>query len=64
MDVLAWDFVKSMLCKTLDSILEDADNWFSHIEDHIINQLEVDRSALLVSWKLIEGLVNNVTKVT
>ena len=53
-----------MLRKTLDPILEHMDNWFSHIEDHIINQLEVDRSALLVNWKLVEGLVNNVTKVT
>ncbi len=53
-----------MLRKTLDPILEDMDNWFSHIEDHIINQPEVDKSALLVNWKLVEGLVNNVTKVT
>jgi len=53
-----------MLRKTLDPILEDTDNWISRIEDHIINQLEVDRSTLLVNWKLVEGLVNNVTKVT
>jgi hypothetical protein len=53
-----------MLCKSLDPILEDADNWLGHVEDYVINQLEVDRSALLVSWKLIESLVNDVTKVT
>ena len=63
-DILAWDLVKTMLQKSLDPILEDADNWLGHVEDNVINQLEVDRSALLVNWKLVEGLVNNVTKVT
>ena len=39
-------------------------HWLGHVEDHIINQLEVDRSALLMNWKLVEGFVNNVAKVT
>ena len=63
-DILAWDLVKTMLCKSLNPILEHTDNWLGHVEDHVINQLEVDRSALLMNWKLIEGFVNNVAKVT
>jgi len=63
-DILAWDLVKTMLYKSLNPILEHADDWLGHIEDHIINQLEVDRSALLMNWKLIEGFINNVVKVT
>ena len=62
-DILTWDLVKTMICKALNPILEHVDDWLGHIEDHIINQLEVDRSSLLVNWKLIEGLVNNVVKV-
>jgi len=63
-DILAWDFVQSMLCKTFDPTLEDTDNCLSHVEDNIRNQLKVDRSTLLVNWKLVEGLINDVTKVT
>jgi hypothetical protein len=53
-----------MLRKSLDPILEDVDNWLGHVEDYVMNQLEVDRSVLLVNWKLVEGLVNDVMKVT
>jgi len=53
-----------MLCKSLNPILEHTDNWLGHVEDHVINQLEVNRSALLMIWKLVEGFVNNVAKVT
>jgi hypothetical protein len=53
-----------MLCKSLNPILEYVDHWLGHIEDHIINQLEVDRFALLMNWKLIEGFIINVAKVT
>jgi hypothetical protein len=63
-DVLAWNLVMTMLGKSFDPILEDADNWLGHVEDYVVNQLEVDGSALLVNWKLIESLVNNVAKVT
>jgi len=63
-DILAWDLVKTMLCKSLNPILEHAGHWLGHIEDHVINQLEVDRCALLMNWKLIEGFINNVVKVT
>jgi hypothetical protein len=66
MDILAWDLVKTMLCKSLNPILEHMDNWLGHVEDHVINinQIEVDRSALLMNWKLVEGFVNNIAKVT
>ena len=63
-DILAWNLVKTMLRKSLDPILEDADNRLGHVEDNVINQLDVERSALLVNWKLVESLVNDVTKVT
>ena len=61
MDILAWDLVKIMLCKSLNPILEHRDNRLSHVEDHVTNKLEVDRSALLMNWKLVEGFVNNVS---
>ena len=63
-DILTWDLVKTMLCKSLNLILEYADDWLGHIEDHVINQLEVDRSALLMNWKPVEGLINDVSKIT
>ena len=63
-DILAWDLVKTMLCKSLNPILEHADDWLGHVEDHVVNQLEVDRPALLMNWKLVEGFVNDVAKVT
>ncbi len=63
-DILAWGLVKTMLCKSLNPILEHVDDWLGHFEDHVINQLEVDRSALLMNWKHIEGFVINVAKVT
>ncbi len=39
---LAWHLVETVLRETLDPNLEDTDNWFSHVEDDIINQLNVD----------------------
>jgi hypothetical protein len=56
--------VKAMLRKSLDPILQHANNGFGHVEDHIIDQLEVDRSSLLMNQKLVEGLVDNVAEVT
>jgi len=53
-----------MLCKSLNPILEHVDDWLGHVEDNVINQLEVDRPALLMNWKLVEDFVNNVAKVT
>jgi hypothetical protein len=47
-DILTWDLVKTMLHKSLDPVMEDVDNWLSHVEDDIINQLEIDRSPLLM----------------
>jgi hypothetical protein len=44
--------------------MEHADYWLGHIEDNVINQLEVDRSALLMNWKLVECFVNYDAKVT
>jgi hypothetical protein len=35
-----------------------------HVEDNVINQLEVDRPALLMNWQLVESLVNDILKVT
>ena len=51
-------------CKSLDPILEHADDWLSHVEDNVINQLEVDRPTLLMNWQLVESLVNDIPKVT
>ncbi len=53
-----------MLCKSLNPILEHSDDWLGHVDDHVINHLEVDRPALLMNWKLVEGFINNVAKVT
>ena len=33
-DIFAWDLVKTMLCKSLNPILEHADDWLGHVEDH------------------------------
>ena len=63
-NVLAWDLKQSMFCKSLDPILEHADDWLSHVEDNVINQLEVDRPALLMNWQLIESLIDDILKVT
>ena len=62
--VLAWDLKQSMFCKSFDLNLEHVDDWLSHVEDNVINQLEVDRHALLMNWELVESLVNDILKVT
>jgi hypothetical protein len=54
-----------MLHKSFDPVLlEDIDNWLSHVKVDIINQLEIDRSPLLINLKLVKGLIYDVTKVT
>jgi len=62
-NVLTWNLEQSMCRKSLDPTLEYADNWLSHIEDNVINQLEVDRASLLMNWELVEGLVNDVPEI-
>jgi hypothetical protein len=64
MDILAWDLVKAMLSKSLDPILQHTNNGFVNVEDHIIGQLEVDRSSLLMNQRLVEGLIDNVVEIT
>jgi hypothetical protein len=56
--------VKAMLSKSLDPILQHTNNGFVNVEDHIIGQLEVDRSSLLMNPRLVEGLIDNVVEIT
>ncbi len=53
-----------MLSKSLDPILQQANKGLGHVEDHIIDQLELDRSSLLMNRKLVEGLIEDVAEVT
>jgi len=31
-NIFAWDLVETMLHKSLNPVLEDTDNWLSHVE--------------------------------